>query len=132
MLCSCCCWEGVGSDPEDLAGALVAWPEQGNHPGSSAWCRREEIATDFCLPAPWCLSMQEPLPLANPGELRAWWQNLTSCPPRTEIAEESNIFGDLVLISPCFFVCWVHWAFWCGYTEESKLVATLNSPPAGH
>ena len=41
--------------------------------------------------------------------------------PGSEIAEESNIFADLVLVSSCFFVCWVHWAFWSGYTEESKL-----------
>lgn len=41
--------------------------------------------------------------------------------PRTELAEESNVFGDLVLISSRFFVCWVHWAFWCGYTAESTL-----------
>lgn len=50
--------------------------------------------------------------------------------PGTEKAEESNIFGDLVLISSSFFVCWVHWAFWYGYTEESKLARVYPQLPA--
>lgn len=48
--------------------------------------------------------------------------------PRTEIAEESNVFGDLVLISSCFFVCWVHWAFWCGYTAETTQLRLPSIP----
>lgn len=47
--------------PEDLAGALMAWPEYRNHHSFSAWCRGQRLSlTPDSLLLGACLSTGQP------------------------------------------------------------------------